>query len=546
MHTFSKMAQAEVIDIGWIKVKDDSKYINLNSASNGLVIGTAKTEFKFVISPTQHGAYGLLASQTLSHAVKATGSAHSTDASSRAISVVPMPSGVTAGDPIPTITNADQYLFAITRNGNDFDIKSKKLAGSYVFTMRGTTAPNNDIAASADAGRNGQRWTFKSQQSTATMPKFVTAASRPLPAGATAIGYVTPQYECVSDASPKIIDGKWVAVSLGMYGSIHAGAEDPKDSSKTCYKFTMKTAGPGFKKDRNELSRCFTRLSDFQRLSTSTSDIGDLTTCRWIYSLSPKPETRCDQGSHMRYSFKILVKEWKGSRANINVIFAQWHGMPNSLFFKVPRSASTPSAPLYDTDGPKTPADAVSIWNTYDFKAGVSTTNHTKLSSSPPIVQYRYVEQGGKPPLAMKFKDDKLQVVCTGDARYFSDKYVPGTNTKFRPTSAHASLIKTETLYDAMSLSAFPLRKWVTFDVDVKWAEFNSGSDGTRTKGSVKIDMTYAATAGSAATTTTLLNKSNLLIGRNDSLGYYFKFGCYRHSTERITFFLKDYSDAVV
>ena len=65
--------------------------------------------------------------------------------------------------------------------------------------------------------------------------------------------------------------------------------------------------------------------------------------------------------------------------------------------------------------------DAASIWRRYGFKDGIS--------ASTPCA---YVEKGGKPPLAIKFKDNKLQVACTRDSHWFSDKYVPGSDTKWK------------------------------------------------------------------------------------------------------------------
>jgi heparin lyase len=333
--------------------------------------------------------------------------------------------------------------------------------------------------------------------------------------------------------SPKIVDGKWVAVSSGTYGSIHAGAVDPGDPTMTCDKFTMDRAAAGFKKDRNELCRVFTRLGDYQRLSTSISDISDLTACRYIYSLSPAPETRCNQGSHMEYSFKIRVGSWSGTRANVNVIFAQWHGMPNSLFFKVPNPASTPP---YILDGPKTPAAAFTMWNTYQFKGGYSRAGH------PPGSQYRYVEQGGRPPLAIKFKNDKVQVVTNGDARYFSDKYIPGTTTKFRPGPTDPNV--KEGSYDVINLADFPLNKWVTVSVNVQWAVFASATDGVTTRGTLNVDLSVPPPA--TLTRYTPVRATNLIIGRNDQLGYYFKYGCYRHSVEPVEFYLKDYTERVL
>ena len=178
------------------------------------------------------------------------------------------------------------------------------------------------------------------------------------------------------------------------------------------------------------------------------------------------------------------------------------------------------------------------MWKKYNFENGFSTTGHSSNK------QYHYVEQGGKPPLAIKFKDDELQVVCTGDARHFSDKYDEGTINKVDRKKLPESLYKTQTLTTAKKfpLSSFPLGVWVKFDVDVTWAIFNPGANGVDTNGGLTVDMEYTAKGASSKTTQTLVNKDSVMIGRNDALGYYFKFGCYRHSKEPFICFMKDYT----
>ena len=388
----------EVVEIGWIQVqRDPHHYVNLDTTSTGLVLGKTREGFKFLISPLQHGAYGLLATQSLSHVVRMTGSAHTSDSTSRAISVVPMPSGVAAGSPMPAIPNQDLYLFSINRKGEWFEIHSKQQNGSYVLTVRGLSAPNNDIAASVDAAAESQRWTFKSQQSTAKVIKFASqSTSAVTPPNAERIDFIIPSKQFVSDASPDIIDGKWVATNYGRDGAITAGAQDPAfpgDSTKKAYKIT-KDRTPPHQKDHKEFSRCFTRLSDL--LHIPPNDIRTLLTSTYIYSLSPAPEMRYEQGSHMRCSFKIYIESWQGVRSKIQTIFAEWHGMPDKLLFKVPSQASTPARPLYKLESPKSLADAASMWSTYQFYNGISTANHMS-TTTPEFPQYRYVEQGGFP-----------------------------------------------------------------------------------------------------------------------------------------------------
>lgn len=521
---------ANVFNLGWIQLKDQTdRFINLNSSSSptSIVIGTNEEVFNFVIQPATYGAYGLLASRDLKHVVQVTNNIDSTTPAARLTAVVPAPATIVSGRPLPSCIE-ESMLFSINYKNGMFQIKNKKYSDlekpkEIVLDLeRGDTTPNTKIVAHPDFGddRINQRWTFKTQLGTDKIVKFATKSGSTPPPGAVTIDFVSPQEDYVPDVSPNIIDGEWIAVNLGTFGMLTAGKADPVDPSKTCYEFTMnEVRDPKFKKDRNELCHCFARLSN---IPSSISQAEALQTCKYAYSNAPTPSAYCQQGAHMTYTFQLYVPPWTGDKTKVNVIFAQWHGMPNSLLFKIPDGSG------YRVEGPLSPTAALSVWSRYGFKNGIS-------SSTP----YNYVEQGGKPPLAVKFKDNKLQVVCTGDSRWFSDKYVPGTDNKWKPSPSDPHY-KTQVLYDAMSLDTFPTNEWVTFAIDVKWAEFTAGRDEMKSPGTLKIDMTHSHG------TTKIVDSNNLFIGRNDTLGYYFKFGCYRHSTEAVNFFVKGYGQNVV
>ena len=105
------------------------------------------------------------------------------------------------------------------------------------------------------------------------------------------------------------------------------------------------------------------------------------------------------------------------------------------------------------------------------------------------------MEQGRKPPLAIKFSKGKLKVVCTGDARYFSGKYDAGTNTPTILKTLPATKYVNQTLNKGKKkflLSSFPLGVWVKFDVDVTWATFNRGATGMHADGSLTASQTLA------------------------------------------------------
>ena len=416
-------------------------------------------------------------------------------------------------------------LFAINSKNGTFQIVNKKYSnleksGNVVLTLyHFDTTLNNKIVAQLDCDQSSQRWTFKTQVGTDSVPKFATSSGARAPAGAVVIDAISPEEKYVPDISPNIIDGEWVVVTRGTFGALTAGDNDPTDSSKKCYKFDMKqVSSANFKKDRLELCHCFARLSD---ISSSTAEISALQTCKYVYRDAPPPTAYCTQNGSMKYTFQVYVPGWIGDKTKIDVIFAQWHGMPNGLLFKLPQDTT---ANKYLVQGPLSPTTAASMWSRYGFKNGIS-------ASTP----YTYVEQGGKPPLAIKFKDNTLQVVCTGDSRWFSDKYIPGSDTKWKPSLSYSQYYEHQILYDGISLDDFPIQEWVTFDVDVKWSEFTAGKDGVKKLGAVVVDMT------DSEGTKHLVNKKDLLIGRNDILGYYFKFGCYRYSTEPFCIYTKGY-----
>ena len=518
---------AEIIDLGWIQLKDhEDIFITSDGSSSHKTIttGAHKEPFIFVIHLAKYGAYGLLASSDLQHVIQVTGEKDSATPPSYFTAVIPAPAHIVKGQSLPS--NLDEsMLFTINIKNGTFQISNKKYSNlekpeEVVLSLYHVdTTLNNKIVARPDCDNNSQRWTFKTQVGTDKILKFITKSGASPPAGAVVIDAVSPQEEYVPDVSPNIIDGEWIVVTRGTFGTLTAGENDPMDSGKKCYKFDMKqVTSTNFKKDRLELCHCFARLSD---ISGSIVEVVALQTCKYVYRDAPPTVAYCPQHDNMKYTFQVYVPGWIGDKTKINVIFAQWHGMPNGLLFKVPQETTTNS---YAVQGPLSPTAAVSMWSRYGFKDGIS-------ASTP----YAYVEQGGKPPLAIKFNNNKLQVDCTGDPRWFCDKYVPGSSKEWKPSPSDNEYYKHQILYDGMSLDDFPIQEWVTFDVSVTWSEFTAGRDGVNKLGSVIVDMT------DSKGTKHLVNKEDLLIGRNDILGYYFKFGCYRHSTEPFRIYTKGY-----
>ena len=157
------------------------------------------------------------------------------------------------------------------------------------------------------------------------------------------------------------------------------------------------------------------------------------------------------------------------------------------------------------------------------------------ISTSTP-----YVEQGGKPPLAIKFKENKLQVACTG-------------------AMIHVGFV-TNTFLEVTQNGGYHCPIWILQASDSTWwyvswwllntrvghvwswcemamADFMAGRNGVNKLGSViVVDVT------DSKGTKHPINEEDLqLTERNDILGYYFKFRCYRYSTEPFCTCTKDY-----
>ena len=472
-----KIDMADVTDLGWIQMKNhDSLFVNLNSTSSpeNIIIGAQKETFNFVFQPAKYGAYGLLASSDLQCVIQVSSKKDSVTPAAHLTTVVSVPAPIVKGQPLPS--NLDEsMLFAINDKNGAFQIVNKKYSdfekSKMVLTLyHANMTLNSKIVVQPDCDDVSQQWTFKTQLGTDTMVKFASKSGASPPARAVVIDAVSPQEEYIPDVSPNIIDGEWIVVIRGIFGMLTAGKDDPTDPS---YKFDMKqVTSTNFKKDQLELCHCFARLSN---ISGSIAETIALQTRKYVYRDASPLVAYCPQHGSMKYTFQIYVPGWIGDKSKINVIFAQWHGMPNGLLFKIPQDIITNK---YIVQGPLSPMDAASMWSRYGFKDGIS-------ASTP----YSYVEQGGKPPLAIKFKDNKLQVACTGDSRWFSDKYVPGSDTKWKPSLSDDQHYKHQILYDGMPLDEFPLQEWVTLVVDVKWAEFTAGKKGVNQLGSVRVDM---------------------------------------------------------
>ena len=77
-----------------------------------------------------------------------------------------------------------------------------------------------------------------------------------------------------------------------------------------------------------------------------------------------------------------------------------------------------------------------------------------------------------------------------------------------------------------MPFDSFPKECWITFRVDIDWTLYGKEKETILKPGLLDVIMSYQQ-AGKEVKKH-IVNKEEILIGRNDEEGYYFKFGIYR------------------
>ncbi len=71
----------------------------------------------------------------------------------------------------------------------------------------------------------------------------------------------------------------------------------------------------------------------------------------------------------------------------------------------------------------------------------------------------------------------------------------------------------------------FPKDCWVTFEVRVEWARY--GREAEAAEGG-KLDVVMSYEQAGVPVSKSIVDNMDVLVGRNDHKGYYFKFGIYR------------------
>ena len=150
------------------------------------------------------------------------------------------------------------------------------------------------------------------------------------------------------------------------------------------------------------------------------------------------------------------------------------------------------------------------------------------------------VEQGGYPPLAFGFSNGYFYIKANSDRRWFTDKTdrCNANAAKAKVMVPVTSEFKASTIAARMPFSEFPKDRWVTFTVEIDWTQYGGEAETIVRPGRLDVWMAHDSR------TNHLVDNEQILIGRNDEDGYYFKFGIYRvgDSTEPVSYNLAGYA----
>lgn len=338
----------------------------------------------------------------------------------------------------------------------------------------------------------------------------------------------------------QIIDGEWVAVGIRKAGAIC------RDSTRMyrgapSYRFTLgredntlEGYAPGETKGRAELSYCFATAADFARLDDAA------------YAAAQKMKTvyhhgkgQCPQGASRTYRFAVYIPSDLAS--DVSTIFAQWHGMPDRTLATAPtgevrKLTEEEFLAMYDTVIIK--KDRV-----FSRVEGTDRQGRTVLKAGRPTGWK--IEQGGYPPLAFGFSDGWFYIKANSDRRWFTDKTdrcnANVANTPvMRPVT---SQYKASTIAYKLPFAEFPKECWVEFEVRIDWTRYGREAETIAAPGRLDVGMAYDAEEGRVERR--IMNNAEVLIGRNDDAGYYFKFGIYRvgGSSEPVSYNLAGYDE---
>jgi heparin lyase len=341
----------------------------------------------------------------------------------------------------------------------------------------------------------------------------------------TALEAVSTRVNVQADTARKIdiVDKAWVAVGINKPYSIQKDAT-LSFNGKPSYRFELKGEDnslegyeEGSTKGRAELCYCYATTDDYKGLPSHT-----YTTDQILKMVYDRGKGQCPQGSKWTYTFSVYVPA--NLSADVNTIFAQWHGMPSRTLVQDPSGkimqitpeqfAGLSDSMVFAKDQGHEKIKTISHNGKEDFKAGKK--NGWKI------------EQGGYPPLAFGFSNNMFYIKANSDSKWMTDKTDrtlanPAKDAMMKPVSSE---YKISTIAHKSAFNSFPKDTWVTFTVAIDWSVYDGAGNKMKQPGKLDVLMQYHN--GKKKVSNHIVNNQTIAIGRNDDSGYYFKFGIYR------------------
>ncbi len=346
----------------------------------------------------------------------------------------------------------------------------------------------------------------------------------------------------------QVIDGCWVAVGTDKPHSIQRDYTIPFNG-KPSYRFELKTEdntlegyAKGETKGRAEFSYCYATSADFKGQPASVYENAQKT--KTVYHHG---KGICPQGASRDYEFSVYIPS--ALNRDVSTIFAQWHGMPDRTL------VSTPDGEVKKL----TTEEFLELYDRMIFKKNVA---HDKVpvldkqgnpkKDKDGNVVYKVgkangwlVEQGGYPPLAFGFSGGYFYIKANSDRKWLTDKTdrCNASAEKSQIMKPVTSKYKASTIAYKMPFAEFPKDCWITFRIHIDWTVYGKEAETIVKPGMLDVQMSY--TEKGKQINRHIVDNEEILIGRNDEDGYYFKFGIYRvgNSTIPVCYNLAGYSE---
>lgn len=317
----------------------------------------------------------------------------------------------------------------------------------------------------------------------------------------------------------QIIDDRWVAVGTNKPHTIQLDYSRPFEN-KPSYRFELKQEdntlegyAKGETKGRAELCYCYAVANDFRNYPAN--EYSNAQKMKTVYHYG---KGSCPQGSSMSYTFSVYIP--RALDKDVSTIFAQWHGMPSRTL------VSDPNGKVMKLSV----EEFLELEKKMIFKKNIAHDKIARINAKGDTVYKAgnpngwLIEQGGYPPLAFGFSQGYFYIKANSDRKWLTDKTDrcnanPDKAEIMRPVT---STYKTSTIAYKMPFKSFPKECWVTFRVNIDWTLYGKEQETILRPGFLDVTMSYQQEGKERKKH--IVNNEEILIGRNDEEGYYFKF----------------------